>query len=517
MSEETPGATPTLEVEVDEEKRKKRERAAKLAAQAREALAEAEKAEQESAKYKGSAVRVSMGSELNAKSSLGRMAEITYGAWTRSFLGSPAQTILGPSDGMMTNEQKKDRVKAVFERMDIDSSGGICKEELTQALGALGLDTSPETIDPLFREADTNGDKMIDFDEFNTVMTALMTREEASTLVQEMEAKAAEARIAAAPKMLKRDDVLASLSGGTLVGGEEGEIATFLNGLKEEGQLQKWGTVQPKMKEYSVERLVALTGVQEPDEELGIQVTGLVRKRLQITQFAGLSALLIVFFAGLLPDSIEPVVRQFGWGAFAVNLGVPLIANQLDSALVDYELGQDPDSAARWARRQAGRFLAAYLVGVPLAEVDYESKAKPELVVASKQSGNIDLKAAREATNTTAANAFEAALAYGLTPQQVQAQAVIQTAGVMAEYYKYGDATLGYMFLDELDRQLMLSQSFVDPFAKTTLARFGFVESAALVKANKGVIDELQVAVTEQRPVEEMIAIIESYRPSEDA
>mmetsp|Transcript_27224 Transcript_27224/g.68598 ORF Transcript_27224/g.68598 Transcript_27224/m.68598 type:complete len:566 (+) Transcript_27224:108-1805(+) len=509
MSEETPESA-TL-IADNAEKKEKRERALKLAEQARAALAEAEKAEQESAKYKGSAVRVSMGSELKAKSALSRMAEVTYSAWLKSFTGSPVQSILGDTEGLNTEAQKRERVKEAFERMDVDSSGGIDKAELSAALDAMGIDASAATVDGLFGEADVNGDKVIDFEEFYSVMTGLMVREEASSLEREMEAKAAAAAAANAPVVLEFDDVKASLEGVELVGAEEGVTASALEGLKGEQKLQRWDTYDFKIRDYSVERLTALTGIEKPDEQLGISVQGLVLKRVQATQFAGLSALICVFTAGLFPEPVQSVVRTYSYVAFMFNLIVPIFAMRIDGAIVDYELSQQADAADRWAYRQAGRFLATYLCGVPLAEVDYSQAGKPLLVPASKPSGNIDLAKARSGTNGTQ-NAFEAALAYGLTPKEVQKQAVIQTAGLMAESQKFGDATLGYQFLEELDRQIMLSQSFVDPLAKTFLARFGFVESTTMVRANKAILDELAEAVLEGKGAADLVAMVESHR-----
>jgi len=265
------------------------------------------------------------------------------------------------------------------------------------------------------------------------------------------------------------------------------------------------------VRDYSVERLTALTGIEEPDEQLGISVQGLVLKRVQITQFAGLSALICVFTAGLFPSPVEQWVRNYSYVAFMLNLVVPIFARRIDAALVDYELGKEADSAERWAYRQAGRFLASYLCGVPLAEVDYSQAGRPVLLPASKKSGNIDLAKARAGINGTA-NAFEAAQMWGLTPTELQKHAVIQTAGLMAESKKFGDATLGYTFLEELDKQIMLSSSFVDPLAKTFLARFGFVESTKLVREYGALIDELAGAVGEGRPVTELVAMVESHK-----
>lgn len=55
------------------------------------------------------------------------------------------------------------QIAEAFEQFDSDGSGSISKEELSQILGS---ESSEAYIDQLMKEADTNGDGQISFDEF---------------------------------------------------------------------------------------------------------------------------------------------------------------------------------------------------------------------------------------------------------------------------------------------------------------------------------------------------------------
>jgi hypothetical protein len=142
-------------------------------------------------------------------------------------------------------ERRRARVEQVFQRLDIDGSGGIDASELEQALVLMGVESSesvvsfspslalkrrthkyprreslsgvlkpryipkirpsicqsfflfwfglshpgpPPQIASLFREADMNNDKVIDFEEFYRVMSTLILRQEAAFLEKEFSA-----------------------------------------------------------------------------------------------------------------------------------------------------------------------------------------------------------------------------------------------------------------------------------------------------------------------------------------
>jgi len=482
----------------------------KIAEQARTALLEAEVAEDQSAFYKGTNVRVSKREELQAKASLGRLAEVTYKSWISAFAGPEDSINLLAEDseesGATREERRRARVELVFQRLDIDGSGGIDASELEQALVLMGVESSESVIASLFREADINNDKVIDFEEFYRVMSTLILRQEAAYLEKEFSA-AEQAKLGKTiVKIPTYDEVISSVSGIELEGG--GKNATMaLDNLKEEGLVNKWDSASFVMREYSRERMARVTGIEEPEETLGMQPKGLVFKRIQIVQFAGITALMTFLFGGLFPEPIRPYLSSYGQIAFAVNLILPFFSVQIDKALLDYEFDQEPTSADRWVTREAGKFLTAYLCGIPVEKIEYEDERRPTVLTYSKSSGNIDFGEIRQ--NTTA-NMFDLALAFGLTPKEVQKQAMIYTAGLMAEYERFGSATMGYMLLAEMDKQLQYAQTMVDPFYKAQLARFGIIESRSIVKGNGALLEQLASEIKAKASVERLIALIES-------
>ena len=50
-----------------------------------------------------------------------------------------------------------------FHRFDVDGDGVLSREELRQAMISMGEDLPDEEIDDMIREADDNGDGVIDF------------------------------------------------------------------------------------------------------------------------------------------------------------------------------------------------------------------------------------------------------------------------------------------------------------------------------------------------------------------
>lgn len=403
---------------------------------------------------------------------------------------------------------RRQRVQAAFQRMDLDQSGGIDKYELQKALISMGIESSDEMVASLFLEADVNRDSMIDFEEFYRVMSTLILRQEAAFLQEEinLQDEASREKVVVV-RALTFDEVMTAVSGLPLVGG--GKNATeALDALRKDGALNKWGSAKFRMREYSSERMIRVTGIDEPEEKLGMRPSGLVFERIKIVQFAGITALLSFLFGGLLPAPLNAYVSKYGQVAFAVNLLLPIFSLQIDSALMNYEYDQKADSLDRWCTREAGRFLAAYLCGVPIELLSYEDKRRPKVLPYSKQTGNIDFAMIR---SNSSANAFEAALAFGLTPKEVQYQAVIQTAGLMAEYSRFGDASQGYLLLQELDRQLTYAQTFVDPFMKTQLARFGIIESKGLIKAHASLMETLAEEIKGGAQADKLIALIEAH------
>ena len=66
---------------------------------------------------------------------------------------------------------QEDELRERFKLFDKDGNGLIDRDELAIALQQLGEKLSEEEIDEMLEDCDTNGDGMIDFEEFMRYMT----------------------------------------------------------------------------------------------------------------------------------------------------------------------------------------------------------------------------------------------------------------------------------------------------------------------------------------------------------
>ncbi|KAJ2188542.1 RAS1 protein, partial [Coemansia sp. RSA 521] len=69
-----------------------------------------------------------------------------------------------------TNEDEE--LKSAFNVFDKDGNGTICKSELRQVMQSLGERLDDDEIDAMFKEADANGDQVINFEEFKAMMNS---------------------------------------------------------------------------------------------------------------------------------------------------------------------------------------------------------------------------------------------------------------------------------------------------------------------------------------------------------
>lgn len=63
------------------------------------------------------------------------------------------------------------RLQAAFDAFDLDHSGYITVDEIKQMMGGLNENVTDEIWEGMLREADENGDGMIDLQEFKNLMT----------------------------------------------------------------------------------------------------------------------------------------------------------------------------------------------------------------------------------------------------------------------------------------------------------------------------------------------------------
>jgi hypothetical protein len=106
----------------------------------------------------------------------------------------------------------------------------------------------------------------------------------------------------------------------------------------------------------------AVTGMVNPEKELGLAVDAFTRFRYQGVSFLGISGALALVVAGFCPPPLEEYLVKYGYATLAVNLVFTAFAAQLEKFNMQRLLRAENDWQDRWIRRQAGLFLFVYEV-----------------------------------------------------------------------------------------------------------------------------------------------------------
>lgn len=69
------------------------------------------------------------------------------------------------------SEEEINEFREIFNLVDKDGGGSISKAELSELLDTLGIDATPEEVDLMISEIDSDGNGDIDFEEFVAVMS----------------------------------------------------------------------------------------------------------------------------------------------------------------------------------------------------------------------------------------------------------------------------------------------------------------------------------------------------------
>jgi len=509
----------------------------KLAEDAARALEEARLAEE-----KASAMRrengqqsrsLNRGSDIRTKMLLGSVSDVLYKTWNGVLAGRPvdeAHDFLGLSHGedltSVGESERRDRVRALFQRFDTDADGRISETELAVGIKqVLEFDASEVQLQQLMREVDGDGDGKIDLDELTKVCLSIFNKAEAEAMT------AADAATAAAAKQARTrtfTSVMEALDGAgglsvdsfpkvALVGNATAAVRA-LDGLKKDGKIALWDSAPRSFQSTGADRMKAVTGMVNPEKDLGLAVDAFTRFRYQGVSLLGLSgavALLVAGFpgpwwdVGLTPDRIA----WYGYATLMINVVFTIFAPQLEKINMQRLLNEEGDGNDRWMRRQAGRFVAAYLCGVPVESLSVDdSSGKSEILIFSKKSGNIDIESLRKA----AAASVDSFLDLGLTKTEVDRQSIIQMFGLVAEYRRYGKATVGFRFFRELDDQLDLSQTLIGRREKQVQARFGVTMAYQLLDRHPFAFEKVVEAFTEGKSAAEAVAIFEAAVAPDD-
>lgn len=502
----------------------------RLAEEAAKALAEASLAEEKASAMRRERGQKSMtlnrGSDIRTKQLLGSVSEVLYKTWNSVLAGRPedeAHDFLGLAHGdisKVSEQERRQRVIALFEKFDTDSDGRIDSVELAVGVKeVLGFDADEEQLKSLMREVDADDDGKIDTGEFTKVCFAMMSKAEAVAMAA-ADAAAAEEEVNAKRRtftsVMESFDSSGALSAESfpkvaLVGNASAAVSA-LDLLKKQGNIALWDSGPKFFQSTGADRMKAVTGMVAPEKDLGLAVDGFTRFRYQGVSFLGITgafSLLVAGFPGpwsqigITPD----MLASYGYGTFLVNLIFTSFAPQFEKINMERLLKAEGDMEDRWLRKQAGRLIGAYLCGVPVESVTYDpSTGLPEILIFSKKTGNIDIESLRQA----AAGSVDGFLQLGLTKQEVDRQSVIQMMGLVAEYRRYGKATIGYRFFRELDDQLDLSQSLISRRDKQVQARFGVTSAFQLLDRHAYAFEQVVEALKAAKTPAESLALFES-------
>mmetsp|Transcript_9409 Transcript_9409/g.14828 ORF Transcript_9409/g.14828 Transcript_9409/m.14828 type:complete len:258 (-) Transcript_9409:113-886(-) len=247
----------------------------------------------------------------------------------------------------------------------------------------------------------------------------------------------------------------------------------------------------------------AVTGMTDPEEQLGLGIDPLTRARYQGVSFLGFSGALSLLAAGVLTPSLAAPLAIYGYATLAVNIASTVAADPIDKWLQKQLLEQNDMGEDRWARRQAGRLIAAYCTGVPLEYVMDNQIGLTVVKPYSRQSGNCDIEELRASVDA------DGYMAKGLSKRDVDRQSIVQMTGLVAEYKKYGKATMGNTFFSELDSQLDLSDTLLDRRNKQIQARYGVVAGYQLLERHEEAFELVSEGLKCGKTVQELISILE--------
>ena len=351
----------------------------KLAEEATRALEEARIAEEKAAlmrRERGQkSVTLNRGSDLRTKMLLGSVGDVLYQTWASVLAGRPvdeAHDFLGLSGEILkvSASERTERVMSLFKRFDIDGSGTIDAAELAVGIKeVLGVDADERVLRELMREVDSNGDSKIDLEEFTKVCFSMMTKAEA-TAMQAADREAAEAAAAARTRSFSSVMQALEASGAlseesfpkvALAGNATAAVAA-LDALKAQGKIALWDSAPRLFQSTGADKMKAVTGMMNPEKELGLAVDAFTRFRYQGVSFLGISGALALVVAGFCPPPLEEYLVKYGYGTLAVNLVFTAFAAQLEKFNMQRLLRAENDWQDRWIRRQAGLSLFVYEV-----------------------------------------------------------------------------------------------------------------------------------------------------------
>lgn len=174
------------------------------------------------------------------------------------------------------------------------------------------------------------------------------------------------------------------------------------------------------------------------------------------------------------------------------------------SLLVDWLSQRSPDYCDRIVRHEAGHFLTAYLLGIPIDA--YTLTAWETLQAGVDGNGGVVFKT----------DDIDRAIQVGkISQQEIDRYCTVWMAGIAAEEITYGNAQGGR---DDRLKLNLLWQQMNRPLAEVPLKqRWSMLQAKTLIEKEADAYGALIAAMAERRPVEECCELIEQNLQSAEA
>ncbi|MEM1254398.1 MAG: ATP-dependent Zn protease [Cyanobacteria bacterium P01_H01_bin.21] len=172
--------------------------------------------------------------------------------------------------------------------------------------------------------------------------------------------------------------------------------------------------------------------------------------------------------------------------------------------LIDWLSQRSPEYCDRIVRHEAGHFLTAYLLGIPID--DYTLTAWEALRSGIDGNGGVIFKT----------DDIDRAVEVGkISQQEIDRYCTVWMAGIAAEEINFGSAQGGY---DDRLKLNLLWRQINRPLAEVPLKqRWSTLQAKTLIEKEASAYGVLVDAMTERRPVDECCELIEQHLESIEA
>ena len=312
---------------------------------------------------------------------------------------------------------------------------------------------------------------------------AAKAREEADRLSQELGKKVVSPAKQAPPKKSTAEvtAMLPSILGESDV---EKQAAQWQS-LKESQSLTTFGSANLRTFPVSLGMLEQRTSLTP--ESLGLDDTSVSLDDFKYATLyvAGGSAALAIASLALLPPNIGATLCYLFALVPILFLGIGSTAPQIIANAIASLKGtakEGVEESVRRCRHEAAHFCCGYWCGLPIKSYSVDEVAQVEFGVGNR----------------------------GYTATEVAALAVTALAGLVGEALEWNKAVGAEADLIALEQVFRRSDDFIGAQAQQDITRWGALTAANLLRTNKEQYEKVVEAFSQQKPIEECIAILES-------